>query len=96
MGEKLLSSLERDQEENHHARHDEEGAGLCVAGLEHASPGSVFHRGEVFDVRSLALAVELNNEREADGDYTQSAGGSKARVDLGTAFHVSIGVSYSF
>lgn len=33
---------------------------------------------------------------ESLGDYTQSAGGSKAKVDLGAAFHVSLGVSYSF
>jgi hypothetical protein len=33
---------------------------------------------------------------ESLGDYTQSAGGSKAKVDLGAAFHVSVGVSYSF
>ena len=47
-------------------------------------------------MRSLALALERDEEREADGDYTQSAGGNKARVDLGAAFHVSLGVSYSF
>lgn len=33
---------------------------------------------------------------ESLGDYTQSAGGGKAKVDLGAAFHVSVGVSYSF
>lgn len=31
-----LSSLERDQKENHHAGHDEEGVGLDVAALREA------------------------------------------------------------
>jgi hypothetical protein len=35
-GQDPLSSLARDQEEDHHARHDEEGVGLHAAGLREA------------------------------------------------------------